>query len=70
MLALNKTLQKAGIEANVWFNQVQYAPLRFILAFFIEKADATMLLPQQSNLLIQAVKIVDDAVVKIEVLKE
>ena len=52
MLALNEPLQKAGVESKVWFSRVQYAPLGSISALLIEKTDATMLLPQQLNLLI------------------
>lgn len=69
MLALNKALQKAGVERKVRFSRVRYAPSGSISALLIEKADATMLFPQRSNLLIQAAKSVDDAVVGVEILE-
>lgn len=69
MLALNEALQKAGIESKVWFSRVRYAPSGSISALLTEKADAAMLLPQQSNLSIRAIKAVDDAVVRVEVLE-
>ena len=70
MLALNETLQKAGVESNVRFCQVRYAPCGSISALLTEKADAAMLLPEQSNLLIRAAKTIDDAVVGVEVLEQ
>ena len=39
-------------------------------ALLTEKADATMFLPQRSNLLIRAAKTVDDAVVGVEILEQ
>lgn len=59
MLVLNEALQKAGIDPKVRFCRIRYALLT-------EKADAAMLLPQGSNLLIRAAKSVDDAVVGVE----
>ena len=70
MLPLNKALQKAGVETNVQFSQVRYAPSGSIFALLTKKTDGTMLLPQQSNLLIRAVKTVDDAIKGVEVLKQ
>lgn len=69
MLALNEALQKAGVEAKVWFSRVRYAPSGSISALLTEKADATMLLPQQSNLLIQAAKAIDSKVIGVEILE-
>lgn len=69
MLALNEALQKAGVETKVRFSRVRYAPSGSISALLTEKADAAMLLPQRSNLLIRAAKTVDDAVVGVEVLE-
>ena len=69
-MALNEALQKIGVESKVWFSRVQYALSESISAFLIEKANIIMLHPQQSNLLIQAAKTVDDAVVGVEVLKQ
>ena len=52
MLVLNESLQKAGVDPKVRFSQVRYAPSESISALLLEKADATMFLPQRSNLLI------------------
>lgn len=70
MLALNEALQKAGIETKVRFSRVRYAPSGSISALLTEKADATMLIPSRSNLLIRAAKSVDNAVVGVEVLEQ
>lgn len=70
MLALNETLQKAGVGSRVRFSRVRYTPSGFISALLTEKADATILLLQQSNLLIRAAKTVDDAVVGVEILEQ
>ena len=70
MLALNEALQKAGIEPKIRFTQVKYAPSGSISALLTEKADATMLLPQRSNMLIRAAKTIDDAVIGVEVLEQ
>ena len=70
MLALNKALQKAGIEPKIRFTRVKYVPLGFISALLTEKADATMLLPQRSNMIIRAAKTIDDAVRGVEVLEQ
>lgn len=70
MLALNKALQRAGVEPKVRFSRVRYAPSGSISALFTEKADATMLLPQWSNLLIRAAKMVDDMIVGVEILEQ
>lgn len=65
MLALNEALQKAGVETKICFSQVRYAPSVSISALLTEKAGATMLIPSRLNLLIQAAKSVNDAVVGI-----
>ena len=70
MLVLNEALQKAGIETKVCFSRVRYAPSGSISALLTEKADATMLISLRSNLLIQAAKSVDNAVVGVEVLEQ
>ena len=62
MLVLDEALQKAGIDPKVRFCRIRYALLT-------EKADAAMLLPQRSNLLIRVAKSVDDTVVGVEVLE-
>ena len=70
MLALNEALQKAGIETKVRFSRVRYAPSGSISALLTEKADATMLIPSRSNLLIRAAKSVDNAIVGVEVFEQ
>lgn len=70
MLALNEALQKAEVEAKVRFSRVRYAPSGSVSALLRENADATMLLPQRSNLLIRAAKAVDSAVVGVEILEQ
>ena len=69
MLALNEALQKAGVESKTRFIRVKYAPSGSISAFLTEKSDATMLLPQRSNMLIRAAKAIDDVVIGIEILE-
>lgn len=59
MLALNKALQKTGEEPHVRFCRVKYAPSRAISALLNQKADAGLLIPRKSNLLIRAAKSVD-----------
>ncbi len=70
MLALNEALQKAGVEAKIRVSRVRYAPSGSISALLTEKANATMLVPSRSNLLIRAAKSVDEAVVGVEVLEQ
>lgn len=70
MLALNEALQKAGVESKVRFSRLQYAPSGSVSALLTEKTDATMILPQRSNLLIRAAKTIDDVVVGVEILEQ
>ena len=69
MLALNEALQKTGEESHVRFCCVKYAPSGAISALLNEKADAGLLIPRKSNLLIRAVKSVDPEVIGVEVLE-
>ena len=69
MLALNKALQKAGVEPKTRFIQVKYVPSGSISALLTKKSDATMLLPQRSNMLIRTVKAINDAVIGVEILE-
>ena len=69
MLAFNKLLQKAGEELDTQFSQGRYAPSGAIFALLTKKADAELLIPRLSNLLIQAANTVDYAIVGVEVLK-
>ena len=70
MLALNEALQKGGVEPKIRFTRVRYAPSESISALLTEKADAAMLLPQRSNLLIRAAKSVDNALIGVKVLEQ
>ena len=69
MLALNEALQQVGEETSIRFTRVRYAPSGAISALLSEKADAGQIIPRRSNLLIRAVKAVDPAVVRIEILE-
>lgn len=69
ILALNKALQKAGVGAKIRFCRIRYAQSGSILALLTEQADAAMLLPQYSNLLIEAAKSVDQSVIGVEILQ-
>ena len=69
MLALNEALQKAGEGLDTRFARVKYAPSGAISALLTEKANAGLLIPRLSNLLIRAAKTVDPAVVGVEILE-
>ena len=69
ILALNKALQKLGEEPYIRFCRVNYAPSDAISAPLTKKMDAGLLIPWRANLLIQAAKSVNVAVVGIEVLE-
>lgn len=69
MLVLNEALQKAGETQDIRFSRVRYAPSGAISALLTEKADAGLLVPRWSNLLIRAAKSVDASVVGIEILE-
>ena len=69
MLALNEALQKAREGLDTQFVQVKYAPSGTISALLTEQANAGLLIPRLSNLLIRAAKTVDAAVVGVEILE-
>ncbi len=69
MLALNEALQKAGEGLDTRFSRVRYAPSGAISALLTEKANAGLIIPRLSNLLIRAAKTVDSAVVGVEILE-
>ena len=69
MLALNEALQKTRIDSKVRFCYIRYALLELISALLTIKANVAILLPEQSNLLIRAAKLVDDKVVKVEIIE-
>lgn len=69
MLALNETLQNAGEPASIRFNRVRYSPLGAISALLTKKADATELLITGTNILMEAAKTVDPAVIGAETLE-
>ena len=54
MLALNKALQKTGEGLDTQFIRIKYVLSGGILALCTEKANAGLLIPRQSNLLIRA----------------
>ena len=70
ILALNEALQKVGIETKIRFSRVKYAPSESISALLTEKANAMILIPSRSNLLIRAAKSVDEVIVRVEVLEQ
>lgn len=70
MLALNEILQKVGVESKIRFSQVRYASSKSILALFMDKANATMFLPQQSNSLFQAAKTENNTIVAEETIEQ
>lgn len=51
------------------FSRVRYAPSGAISALLTEKANAGLLIPRLSNLLIRAAKTVDSAVIGVEILE-
>ena len=67
MLALNKALQKAGEETR--FCRVRYSLSGAVSALLTEKANAGLIIPRLSNVLIRAVKTVDQAIVGVEILE-
>ena len=70
MLALNKSLQKAGIPpAYTRFSRVGYSQSGAISALLTEKSSAEQLVNNHSNILIRAVKTVDMGVIGVEALE-
>lgn len=69
MLALNQALQKAGEGLDTRFIRVRYAPSGALSALLTEQANAGVLLPRLSNLLIRTANAVDQAVVGVEILE-
>lgn len=69
MLVLNESLQKAGIPAYTRFSRVGYSQSGAIFALLTEKLNAENLVRDHSNMLIRAVKSVDEKVIGIEALE-
>lgn len=69
MLVLNEALQKAGEGIDTRFSRVRYSPSGAVSALLTEKANAGLLIPRLSNVLIRAAKTVDAAIVGVEVLE-
>ena len=69
MLILNKALAKAGKGVDIRFSQVRYSPSRAVSALLTEKANAGLLIPRLSNVLIRAAKTVDEAIMEVEILE-
>lgn len=69
MLAFNEALQKPGKPTTVRFSRVGYFQLGAILVLLTEKADTTKLLKIQTNVLMWAVKTVDQAIIDTKTLE-
>lgn len=69
MLVLNEALQKAGEGPDARFSRVRYAPSGAVSALLTEKANAGLLIPRLSNVLIREAKTIDSAIVGAEVLE-
>ena len=69
MLVLNEALQKAGEGSDTRFSRIRYSPSAAVSALLTEKANAGLLIPRLSNVLIRAAKTVDAAIVGVEVLE-
>ena len=69
MLALNKSLQKAGIPAYIQFSRVEYSQSGAISALLTEKSNAEEFISNHSNILIRAAKSVDEGVIGVEALE-
>jgi len=69
MLALNEALARAGEGADIRFSRVRYSPSGEVSALLTEKANAGLLIPRLSNVLIRAAKTVNVAIVEVEILK-
>ena len=69
MLALNEALQKAGEPATVRFSRIGYSQSGAISALLTKKAGAKELLEMRKNILIQAAKTIDAAVIGAEALE-
>ena len=69
MLALNKSLQKAGILAYTRFNKVSYLQSGAISVLLIKKSSVEQLVNNYLNIIIRAANVVDMGVIWIEALK-
>ncbi len=69
MLALNESLQKAGIPTYTRFSRVGYSQSGAISTLLIEKSSAEQLVGSHSNILIRAAKVVDTGVIRVEALE-
>lgn len=70
MLALYKALQKGGVESKVWFSWVWYIPSGSVSALLTEKVNVIILLSQWLNLIIRAVKTIENIISRIEILEK
>ncbi len=69
MLVLKEALQKAGEGFETRFSRMRYAPSGAVSALLTEKANAGLLIPQLSNVLIRVAKTLDTAIIGVEVLE-
>lgn len=67
MLALSKTLQKNWEKMR--FFRVEYSPSGVVSILVTIKANAGSFIPSFSNILIRMAKIIDQAIVEVEILK-
>lgn len=67
MLALNKALQRVREDLETWFCSVRYAPSGEISELPPEKANAGLIIPRLSNVLIWAAKTIDTAIIRVEI---
>ena len=69
MLALNKSLQKAGIPAYTRFSRVGYSQSGAISTLLTEKSSVEQLVKNHSNIIIRTAKAVDAGVIGVEALE-
>ena len=69
MLALNEALARAGEGIDIRFSRVRYSPSGAVSALLTEKANAGLLIPRLSNVLIRAAKTVDAAIIGVDILE-
>lgn len=67
MSALNKALQKT--EKEMRFCKIKYSLSKAVSTLFIKKVNARLIVPWLSNILIWAVKTLNQAIIRVEILK-
>lgn len=69
MLTLNGVLEKVEESLKTRFWWVKYLLSRAVSAFFIKKSNTGSVIYQFSNILIQVAIIIDQAIIKVEILE-